>query len=184
MRLNLWMDRSSLRVGLGIAALLAVGGCMKRAETTAPEPQYAAPPGGEAPSSTEPTKKSAEDESFTTLDQAERALLAAEGELASLFAPAQTAAQPAAPPPPPPAPAGGAAPPRRDAPPKAEALDSEAQPMSRCELACKAFSSLERAAEAVCRLAGADDARCTRARGAVDDNRRRVASCSCAVSER
>lgn len=49
----------------------------------------------------------------------------------------------------------------------------------RCDIACKAFASLERAADAVCRLAGEQDARCKHARHLVDVNRQRVASCHC-----
>jgi hypothetical protein len=49
----------------------------------------------------------------------------------------------------------------------------------RCERACKAFSSLRRAADGVCRLAGDGDARCVRARGIVKDNEARVATCKC-----
>ena len=171
MRLNVWMVRFSLALGFVLLPVLGAG-CVRRAET-APEPQQ--PPGAAAPSSIEPAQKSAtQDESFTTLDEAERALAVAEGELASLFAPPAPAEAPAAPPPPPAA--GGAS-----APKGAEA-EAEKKPASRCELACKAFSSLGRAAEAVCRLAGEQDARCSRARGAVDDNRRRVASCGCQSS--
>ena len=170
MRLNVWMDRTVLRLVLGVVVLLpfAAAGC-KRAETMAPESPRAEPPGAAAPSSIEPAKKDANEESFTTLDEAQRALSAAEGELASLFAPAQPAG-----PPPPPAPAAGGT-----GAEKPSALDTEQKPASRCELACKAFSSLGRAADAVCRLAGEQDARCARARSSVDDNRRRVASCGC-----
>jgi hypothetical protein len=173
MRLYVWMDRASLRLVLAVAVTLPFwgAGCVKRDDTTAPEPQYGVP-GGMPPTSAEPAKKSEDDESFTTLDEAERALSTAQGELASLFAPAEPATQ-TAPPPPPPAPGGGSAPPRP------EKLEAEQKPASRCELACKAFSSLGRAADAVCRLAGAQDARCARARASVDDNRRRVASCGC-----
>jgi hypothetical protein len=52
----------------------------------------------------------------------------------------------------------------------------------RCDIACKAFASLERAADAVCRLAGERDARCKHARHLVDVNRERVASCNCPSS--
>lgn len=50
---------------------------------------------------------------------------------------------------------------------------------SRCAIACKAFASLKRAADAVCRLAGEDDARCDHAKKLVDENGRRVAQCGC-----
>jgi hypothetical protein len=51
---------------------------------------------------------------------------------------------------------------------------------SGCGDACKAFASLERAADAVCRLAGEDTHRCRKAREIVAKNERRVAVCSCA----
>lgn len=48
-----------------------------------------------------------------------------------------------------------------------------------CDTACKAFSSLERASDAVCRLDGSGGQRCDRARRIRDDARQRVASCGC-----
>ena len=57
----------------------------------------------------------------------------------------------------------------------AAAADKE----SRCATACKAFASLQRAADAVCRLAGEDDARCDHAKKVVTENGRRVAECGC-----
>lgn len=50
---------------------------------------------------------------------------------------------------------------------------------SSCSTACRAFSSLERAADAVCRLAGDGDARCTRAHDMVTAAAKRVAVCGC-----
>lgn len=50
---------------------------------------------------------------------------------------------------------------------------------AKCERACKAFSSLERAASGICRIAGESDARCTKARGVVTEHRPRVAACGC-----
>lgn len=49
----------------------------------------------------------------------------------------------------------------------------------RCVRACAAFSSLERAAAGVCRLAGERDARCTKARGRVSHHQAKIAACSC-----
>ena len=49
-----------------------------------------------------------------------------------------------------------------------------------CATACRAFASLRRAADAICRLAGpGEQARCARARGTVTDSERRVAGCGC-----
>jgi hypothetical protein len=60
---------------------------------------------------------------------------------------------------------------------------SEAQPLTRgtppCENACRAFASLRRAADAVCRIAGETDGRCVKARVLVKENETRVAACGC-----
>ncbi len=59
---------------------------------------------------------------------------------------------------------------------KAQALASGDK---RCDQACLAFASLKRAADAICRLAGDTDARCSRAKRIVDDNEAKVKACSC-----
>jgi hypothetical protein len=48
-----------------------------------------------------------------------------------------------------------------------------------CETACKAFSSLTRASDAVCRLDSDGGERCRRARQIHTEASRRVASCGC-----
>ena len=48
-----------------------------------------------------------------------------------------------------------------------------------CDDACRAFSSLTRAANAVCRLDGSSGSHCTRAKHVLSDAQQRVASCSC-----
>jgi hypothetical protein len=51
---------------------------------------------------------------------------------------------------------------------------------SACGQTCRAFSSLRRAADAVCRLAPPEEqSRCTRAKGTVAEAERRVAGCGC-----
>lgn len=50
---------------------------------------------------------------------------------------------------------------------------------SECGNACKAFASLRRAANGVCRLTNEGDARCVRARSVVKENETRVAACGC-----
>jgi hypothetical protein len=61
-----------------------------------------------------------------------------------------------------------------------EAAPTAAGPRgSDCALACRALASLDRAAQAICRLAGDSDQRCTRARQLLEDNRKRVARCGC-----
>jgi hypothetical protein len=59
--------------------------------------------------------------------------------------------------------------------PKAEKKSAE----TGCATACRAFSSLGRAASAVCRIAGEKDPRCTQAHGVVADAEKRVAACGC-----
>jgi hypothetical protein len=104
-------------------------------------------------------------------------------------APASAAgnAAPAAEPAPAPAPAAAApkAAPRDEArsADKAEAeaperTQAQAKETNACETACKAFSSLSRASDAVCRL-DTEGKRCERARQIRQDASRRVASCSC-----
>jgi hypothetical protein len=90
-----------------------------------------------------------------------------------------------------PAPEAATAPPAPAAPTRAEAgrpaeksaaADgaSAKKEESTCETACKAFSSLERASDAVCRLdTEAPAKRCERARQIKDDAARRVSSCAC-----
>jgi hypothetical protein len=50
---------------------------------------------------------------------------------------------------------------------------------ARCPRACKAFDSLRRAGDAICRLAGNADARCGRAKDVVKQNQARVSACGC-----
>jgi hypothetical protein len=62
---------------------------------------------------------------------------------------------------------------------EAEAPRAQAKEVNACETACKAFSSLTRASDAVCRLDAEGGQRCARARQIQQDASRRVASCSC-----
>jgi hypothetical protein len=59
---------------------------------------------------------------------------------------------------------------------KAQALSAGDK---RCDEACLAFASLKRAADAICRLAGDSDARCTRAKRIVDSSESKLKACSC-----
>lgn len=88
-----------------------------------------------------------------TVDQAEAALKQAQTDLDSLLGPAARGRK------------GGAT-----------ALSAGD---SRCPNACKAFGSLRRAADAVCRLAGDSDTRCARARTIVKDNESKLSACKC-----
>lgn len=49
----------------------------------------------------------------------------------------------------------------------------------RCDRACQAFASLERAADGICRLAGESDQRCSKARSRVKDHAGRLKACDC-----
>jgi hypothetical protein len=51
-----------------------------------------------------------------------------------------------------------------------------------CDEACRAFSSLSRAAKAVCRLDGSGGTHCSHAKRVLSDAQQRVASCSCPAS--
>jgi hypothetical protein len=116
---------------------------------------------------------------LTTLDAAERALNQAKADLdrLALAEPSAGASHEAAAdrsaekkenrPSRTPSPAGAAA------PSKGNAL---------CEEACRAFSSLSRAASAVCRLDGSSGTHCSRAKQVLSDAQQRVASCSCPAS--
>jgi hypothetical protein len=155
-----------------------------------------AAPAAEAPSSAEPAapseersgqKGALESSEPATLAEAEQLLERARAALGRLAlnepgAPA-TAAGAAAPPAPAPA---AAAEPARDkradrsaAADEAEASAPPAKAVNTCETACKAFSSLERASDAVCRLDTDGGQRCQRARQIREDAARRVRSCGC-----
>jgi hypothetical protein len=62
---------------------------------------------------------------------------------------------------------------------ESEAAAPRAKEVSPCETACRAFSSLERASDAVCRLDNEGGQRCQRARQIREDAARRVQSCGC-----
>jgi len=64
------------------------------------------------------------------------------------------------------APAGGATP-------------TAESPPSRCGNACGAMSSMRRAVDAICRMAGETDARCADARRTLKDSETKVAGCGC-----
>jgi len=176
--------RASLIFGLSVLALLGAS-CAQRAApapaTPAESPGYAAPPapqGYEQPTAQPATPPTSTTETqpktgsldkdhetiFSTVEEAQAALDRAREELEGLTAVAkkpQTSGPGATPPP-------------------AKASDTPlARSDSRCANACRAFASLKRAADGVCRLTGESDARCTKARTIVKQNELRVASCSC-----
>jgi hypothetical protein len=189
-------------VACGLSVLLLVA-CGRSPEANAPAPSsgvtgYAAPPAAEeapaaAPAPASPPApqglgdESAKHESpgeldqeFTTLEAAERALNQAKADLdrLALAEPAPTVGRSAA---------NDSAAEKKDgkggaAAPKAAAAAS-AGPSALCENACRAFSSLSRAASAVCRLDGDSGRHCGRAKRVLADSQQRVASCSCAAAD-
>ena len=156
-------------------------------------PKAEAPPPGAA----EPATTAQDEREPTTLAEAEALLEKARGDLDRL-----ALNEPAAPPPAaaPPAAAGAATPSSVPTPaPRMEAERADksaadsasssergaeeaprAKEVSACETACKAFSSLSRASDAVCRLDEGGGQRCERAKKIREDASRRVASCGCA----
>jgi hypothetical protein len=159
---------------LGSLLLLSVACGRAAPEAAAPQADEAAPTSlaGSAEQQEEPA----------TLAEAEALLEKAKADLDRLAlnepggVPATAAAAPA---PAPPAPARAEA----ERPAEKSAAEDGASPKkepSTCETACKAFSSLERASSAVCRLdTEAPAKRCERAKQIKDDAARRVSSCSC-----
>jgi hypothetical protein len=176
--------RRPLPVLLGL--VLVACAAKREPEAPAAEPTQTEAPGAmpmEAPSPTAAPEAPAEDydgkdelhADLSTLEKAEAELARAQTVLDGLYvaegrgveqAPKKSAAPRAAAPP-----AGGV---RTE-----EAEEKAKDDRSRCDTACRAFASLERAADAVCRLAGDAKDRCARAKKLVDENGGRVASCSC-----
>jgi hypothetical protein len=188
-----------LRKALGWAALLGAGllsvacAAQRSSESESTAPATASPP--PAPASV-PGLPGSTQEGSADLDQAEPATLAeAEAWLEKARADLDRLALNDVPPP---ASAAGGAPRAEAAPkpapapreqkraadkaeePAAAAQAAEKEASNPCETACKAFSSLTRASDAVCRLDSEGGQRCQRARQIQTDASRRVASCGCA----
>ena len=188
------MTIARVQSGLGILSLVLAGaaGCATRhgEETAAPAaspsnadvtsapvqpglPPAAAPPaqGLDQPKSAE----SAREEEFTTLESAERAMNQAKADLdrLALAEPSPTLGRSAAD-------SAEKKDSKRGAPSAAGAAAPAASaPSAQCDNACRAFASLTRAANAVCRLDGDGGTHCSRAKHVVSDSERRVASCTC-----
>jgi hypothetical protein len=191
------MPRPSLRTLLLLSSFVAscglfVAGCGAGAnKSSAP---FSAEPAPQAPATSSAEAEKAEEPA--TLEEAEVALSRAQTELDSALGPVAFAAPPAqdqasgsaAPAPAPAAEpkAGAPAEERAPSPSKAQRTESEAsraegaskKEASDCALACRAFQSLNRAVDAVCRLDSGGE-RCSRARRVAADAQARVASCSC-----
>ena len=192
----------SARVAYGLVALGLFFGCARSPEASPPAAssdatatRYAAPPGeaaqAEAPAPSpaaapqgltesreeaEKPKAQALDE-FKNLEAAERALAQAKSDLdrLAMAEPAPVVGRSRA--------ADSAAEKKDDKSartPSASGAGANAPPNGLCENACRAFSSLSRAASAVCRLDNSSaGSHCMRAKKVVADSQQRVASCSC-----
>jgi hypothetical protein len=149
------VDRSII-VALALVGIL-LGGCARRGEagapaTPRPEPAKEQPASEPAPNAGAAPSSLDEDDGskLTTIEAAEAEFARVEQQLDGLWA--------------------GAEKPDKKA---------ESDPLAACDTSCKAFLSLERAAAAICRLAGEADARCMQARKSVERNRQRIAECAC-----
>lgn len=56
---------------------------------------------------------------------------------------------------------------------------SGSKPADRCQMACRAFASLARARDAICRIDGQQGERCARANSIVEHHTSKVQACSC-----
>jgi hypothetical protein len=159
---------------LGASSLAA---CKKAEE---PPPTYA--PAGAAPEAPQADAVAPADEApaFSTLEEAQAAFARAEQDLLTLQGggPSGAGAPAAAPPATAPAETERAAESEAEAAPAPEPKDDKGAATG-CSGLCRAFGSLSRAADAICRLAGEADERCTRARSSVRSNFQRVSVCRC-----
>ncbi len=194
------MKIARLACGLGAVALFAACGRSPEASApsassgvpgsatpsvapeAAPATEPAPPPPAPAPQGLDESSKRKEistEEEFSNLESAERALNQAKADLdrLALAAPSPTVGRSAS--------ADGASEKKDSKAAQAPAAGAAASPAPNalCENACRAFSSLSRAASAVCRLDGSSGSHCTRAKRVVADSQHRVASCSCPSGE-
>jgi hypothetical protein len=179
---------------LALISLVLTVAC-GRATSTEPEPK-SAPAAAEAPEPTSLEQAEAElEQARAELEQASLSHQDARASVSeSAAAPAPPAGAPAAPAATMPAPKAekeaSRPEPAREARKKAgadiEDTDRDASPsgaaatpLSSCERSCKAFGSLKRARDAICRLDEQGGARCSRADGVVRDAEGKVQSCGC-----
>lgn len=163
-----------------LAALLSAGLVGACAASPKAEMQPGVPSAPGTPMQAAPSATVAPEPEPRTLQEAEALLEKARADLEQLAlnepAPASAAA--------PVAPAPAPAPPpvqkeSRSAQAGEDGAASAVRPENRCQTACKAYSSLTRASDAVCRLDTAGGGRCDRARQIREDAARRVAGCGC-----
>ena len=184
----------------GLTVLVLAPGCARAPEASAPAPSSAssassngaAPPPAEAAPIAAPAASPAPapppqglddesrkgaglDQEFATLEAAERALNQAKADLdrLALAEPSKPLSRDGA--------SGGASEKKERAAQAPKASAAASAPNALCENACRAFSSLSRAASAVCRLDGDGGSHCAHAKRVLSDSQLRVASCSCAA---
>ncbi len=163
---------------------VVVAGCGGAAPPAAEAPTPTTQPAGNAEPSLDqseavPTGEESEGEDLASLqkrlDESERQLLAVVAPETSVAAGATAGS-------------GGAA---RPAPKSTSPAPARQKPederrsgeVNRCDVACKALSSMRRSRDRICELTADDDARCTGATTRVDDATGRVTRAGCACSE-
>jgi hypothetical protein len=158
---------------LFVAAALLAGCAAQRARQEAPAPPAeAAAPSGETESGLDGAEP-------RTLEEAEAALERARAELSALTIAESPPASGGAPQPTAPAPAPAEAAQKKDERTAEEGAAAGLRPPDPCATACRAFGSLLRARDAVCRLEAPRGERCARAEDIVRDAEGRVRSCTC-----
>lgn len=178
-------------LGRGRAAWLLLSlCCCSLLGCAASSPKNAAPAQSEAPGA--PLVFSSLEDAEAALRKAEQQVLASAPQAQYTAAPAKPSPETAPPAPTEPTVTGAAAPDKKPqvasggAPPRAQVVTAddgaskdEAESASPCQLGCKALASMQRAAEAICRMTAEQDERCSSARQRVADSAARLAHCAC-----
>ena len=136
-----------------------------------------APEAPRSPTSVEQDRDGVPDRAPSTIEEAQDQIAEAQqrlegGDVDTRMAPGSTEAPSPPPPPPPSDPSGSAGAP---AAPKDDATPADA-----CMASCRAFASMRRAVEALCRMTGETDDRCAKARRTLGTSNGRVTACRCA----
>jgi hypothetical protein len=163
------------KIGVGVVLVVGLGGCSARSD-------YKMSPRAPAP---EPAPTTIE-EAQSQLDREEVRLRQLTGAqpAAGTAPPSLSGGMAPAPPPPPPAPVMPSPAPASE-PPRADVENShpdgsrERAAAESCRDACRALSSMRRAADTLCRLAGEGDERCVSARKRVHDGEGQAGTCRC-----
>lgn len=168
---------SNLLVGLAAASLFALAAC------------GGAAPGAAAPASTAQEAKAPDafSDEPSTVEQAQDRISAAKAQIASAGESANTADKSSRYAPEPPSATGTSSPSaagaaRPSATPKKSSVPAPAEAptaTTSCGSPCRAIASMRRAVTALCRMTGADDARCVDAKRTLTDSQTRIAPCSC-----